>query len=390
MRARLECDLAIVGGGLVGLALAVALGEAGLRLALVEPRIIAPPSGEGWDSRVYALSPGSASLLERLGVWPRLDTERITRVEGMAIFGDDDAARLDFNAYDAGLRELAFIVENRLLHHALWRAAQAAVAGRLVAASCAALHLGQDEAILTLTDGTTLAARLIVGADGTDSWLRAQAGIAMHPADYGQLGVVANFSCGKPHGGIAYQWFRRDGVLALLPLPGERVSMVWSIARESALRLLSLPADGLAAEVGAASRDMLGALGVITPAAAFPLKLQRVANFVKPRIALVGDAAHNVHPLAGQGVNLGFRDVRVLAAVLSGREARYDCGDHALLRRYERARREDVAAMQFTTHGLQKLFSTEAVWVARARNTGLNLVNLQPQLKNFLVRQAVA
>jgi 2-polyprenyl-6-methoxyphenol hydroxylase-like FAD-dependent oxidoreductase len=128
----------------------------------------------------------------------------------------------------------------------------------------------------------------------------------------------------------------------------------------------------------------------MTPPAAFPLRLQRVARFVAPRIALAGDAAHNVHPLAGQGVNLGFRDARALAATREDRQARYDCGEHALLRRYERGRKEDVEAMQLTTHGLQKLFGEEAVWVARARNAGLNLVNLQPHLKNFLVRQAVA
>jgi ubiquinone biosynthesis UbiH/UbiF/VisC/COQ6 family hydroxylase len=385
-----EFDLAIVGGGLVGLSLAVALQGSGLRLALVEPRLAPPIAPEGWDSRIYALSPGSMAFLERLGVWPELPQDRLTRVEAMEIYGDDGAARLDFSAYDAGLRELAVIVENRFLQQALWRAAQAAVARVCCPAECASLQLGADGARLSLADGAELAVRLVVGADGADSWVRTQAGIAVVPVDYGQLGVVANFSCEKPHRGIAFQWFRRDGVLALLPLPGDRVSMVWSIARESGERLLALPAPDLAAEVAGASHDALGALAVITAPAAFPLRLQRVSRFVKPRIALAGDAAHNVHPLAGQGVNLGFRDARALAAALNGREARYDCGDHALLRRYERARREDVAALQLTTHGLQKLFGVEAVWVARARNAGLNLVNLLPQLKNLLVRQAVA
>ena len=390
MGPRPEFDLAIVGGGLVGTSLAVALEGSGLRLALVEPRLAPAIAPEGWDSRIYALSPGSVAFLERLGVWPELPQDRLTRVEAMEIYGDDGAARLDFSAYDAGLRELAVIVENRLLQQALWRAAQAAVARVYCPADCVALHLGTDEALLSLADGAELAVRLVVGADGADSWVRTQAGIAVVPVDYGQLGVVANFSCEKPHRGIAFQWFRRDGVLALLPLPGDRVSMVWSIVRESAERLLALPAPDLAAEVAAASHDALGSLAVITAPAAFPLRLQRVSRFVKPRIALAGDAAHNVHPLAGQGVNLGFRDARALAAALNGREARYDCGDHALLRRYERARREDVAALQLTTHGLQKLFGVEAVWVARARNAGLNLVNLLPQLKNLLVRQAVA
>jgi ubiquinone biosynthesis UbiH/UbiF/VisC/COQ6 family hydroxylase len=252
------------------------------------------------------------------------------------------------------------------------------------------LESGPQQVTLKLADGIELAARLVVGADGADSWVREQAGIAMTPGDYGQLGVVANFSCEKRHRGVAFQWFQRDGVLALLPLPGNRVSIVWSIVQERAERLLALPADELAAEVRTASRGVLGELDLITPAVAFPLRLQRVAQFVRPRVALIGDAAHNVHPLAGQGVNLGFRDARVLAATLDEKEARYDCGDYALLRRYERARREDVAAMQFTTHALQKLFTNERVWIARARNAGLKLVDRQPQLKNFLVRQAVA
>ena len=389
------CDIAIVGGGPVGLSLVVALKDSGLKLALIEPRPAplvpqSPASLDDWDSRVYAVSPGTAAFLGDLAVWQALPHERITRVESMEIYGDDGTARLEFSAYDAGLRELAFIVESRPLAQALWCAAESTAVRMYCPASCASLRAGPDAVTLALTDGTEVTARLVVGADGADSWVRDHAGIAVSPVDYGQLAVVCNFSCGKPHDGIAYQWFRRDGVLALLPLAGNRVSMVWSIARESAERLLALPPEGLAGEVGAASRDMLGALSVITPPAAFPLRLQRVARFVVPRIALIGDAAHNVHPLAGQGINLGFRDARVLAATLSGREARYDCGDHALLRRYERARKEDVAAMQLTTHGLQKLFAVEAVWVARARNTGLHLVNLQPQLKNFLVRQAVS
>jgi ubiquinone biosynthesis UbiH/UbiF/VisC/COQ6 family hydroxylase len=388
---RTEFDIAIVGGGLVGLSLAVALQRTGLRLALVEPQPFkALPRDDTWDSRIYAVSPGTATFLETLNAWSGLPQERLTRVEAMEIFGDDGAARLEFSAYDVGLRELAFIVENRLLHDALWRAVDAAAVRVWCPAGCLALEFGAHHVTLKLADGAELAARLVVGADGADSWVRTQAGIAMTPVDYGQLGVVANFSCAEPHRGVAFQWFQRDGVLALLPLAGNRVSMVWSIAQERAERLLALPADALEAEVFAASHGVVGALGLMTPPAAFPLKLQRVAQFVRPRVALAGDAAHNVHPLAGQGVNLGFRDARVLAATLDGPQARHDCGDYALLRRYERARKEDVAAMQFTTHALQKLFTNERVSIARARNVGMTLVNRQPQLKNFLVRQAVA
>jgi 2-polyprenyl-6-methoxyphenol hydroxylase-like FAD-dependent oxidoreductase len=166
--------------------------------------------------------------------------------------------------------------------------------------------------------------------------------------------------------------------------------MVWSIAEERGRGLLELPGSALAAEVESASSGTLGVLRVITPAAGFPLRLQRVTQFTKPRLALVGDAAHNVHPLAGQGVNLGFRDARVLAKVLNERGPQDDCGDYALLRRYERARREDVLAMEIATDGLQKLFNSDAVFVGRARNLGLKLVDRQPWLKNLLVHHAVA
>lgn len=384
-------DVAVVGGGLVGLAVALAVQRCGLRTALVARRPSQPDSGgTDWDSRVYAISPGSAVFLDELGAWPAASAERITPVEFMRIHGDDDRARLEFSAYDAGLQQLAFIVESRLLQGALWRCLDAAPVARFDAGSCLSLLVAPEEARLTLADGGQLAARLVVGADGADSWVRDQAGIVAAAVDYGQQAVVANFACERPHRGTACQWFRRDGVLALLPLAGCRVSMVWSVATERAQHLLELDAGWLAEEATAASREAHGALSVITAPAAFPLRLQRIAQFACPRVALAGDAAHNVHPLAGQGVNLGFRDARALAEALASRAGRHDCGEHALLRRYERARREDVAAMELMTHGLQKLFGFDAAWVARARNLGLRLVNLQPHLKKLLIQRAVA
>jgi ubiquinone biosynthesis UbiH/UbiF/VisC/COQ6 family hydroxylase len=202
--------------------------------------------------------------------------------------------------------------------------------------------------------------------------------------------VVANFAIEKSHAGTAFQWFRRDGVLALLPLPGERVSMVWSTAEAHGEELMSLPAQDLAARLEMASAGVLGALRVLTAPAAFPLRLQRVARLVAPRLALVGDAAHNVHPLAGQGVNLGFRDARELVRVLAGRGAQTDCGDYLLLRRYERARREDILGMQLATDGLQKLFASDRVWLEKARNAGLKFANVPTPLKRWLVHRAVA
>lgn len=388
---RNEFDVVIVGGGLVGLSLARALAPSGLRLALIEPQPAGSLADASWDSRVYALSPGSAAFLEDCGAWQQLPPDRIARVEAMQVQGDAEDARLHFSAYEAGLRELAFIVEGSRLLHALWEGLSGLADLRIYRpVGWTSLELDASHGVLRLDDNTEIAARLVIGADGAESRVRAQAGIRASPGDYGQLGVVANFSCARPHRGTAFQWFRRDGVLALLPLPGDRVSMVWSVAEEQGRNLLALPAVELAASVETSSRSALGALHLITPAAAFPLKHTRVTQFTKTRVALVGDAAHSVHPLAGQGVNLGFRDARALAEVLAARGPQRDCGDHALLRRYERARREDVQAVHLATDGLQKLFSSDIVLLARARNLGLKLVNWQPLLKNFLVRQAIA
>lgn len=385
-------DVVIVGGGLVGASLALALGAADVTVAIVEPQAPKPlPADDSWDVRVYAVSPGSAAFLETCGAWSRLPAERFSRVEAMRVYGDELTARLDFSAYDAGLRELAFIVENRLLQNALWqRLSGAPHVSVFCPARCASVAWQPDAVVLRFEDGAELTTRLLVAADGADSWVRSQSGIGVTPASYGQLGVVANFGAGTPHRGIAYQWFRRDGVLALLPLPGDRVSMVWSTNEAHGRELLGLAPRELAAQVEAASQQRLGLLSPISAPAAFPLQLQQVAHFVRPRLALVGDAAHNVHPLAGQGVNLGFRDARELASVLRGRGPQKDCGDFHLLRRYERARREDVLALQLTTDGLQKLFAQERSWVAKVRNLGLSWVNSQSQLKKWLVQRAVA
>ena len=388
----MDCDVIIVGGGLVGASLALALRSARLHVALIEAHAPRPhPQDASWDQRIYAISPGSATFLESCGAWQRLDAARISRVEDMRVFGDDATSELDFSAYETGLRELAFIVEGRALQRALWEALQAEPQVELIVpAHCGALALTAEAAELSLKNGRKLNAQLIVGADGADSWVRTQAGFETLLRPYHQSAVVANFTTAQPHRSTAFQWFRRDSVLALLPLPGERVSMVWSTTEARAAQLMALAPVALAAEVAAASGYALGALQVITPAAVFPLRLQRAQHFVAPRVALVGDASHSVHPLAGQGVNLGFRDAHELAQVLARRGAQNDCGDYHLLRRYERARGEDVVATQLTTDTLQRLFNRNSPgWLAWARNFGLRLTNRGARLKSLLVRHAV-
>jgi ubiquinone biosynthesis UbiH/UbiF/VisC/COQ6 family hydroxylase len=388
MIAYMNFDVVIIGGGLVGASLAASLRSSGLSLALVES--LAPPKlAEGWDSRIYAISPGSRGFLEQSGVWALLDSGRIAPVEAMRVFGDT-GAELEFSAYQMGVAELACILENRALQHALsQKLRQLENLTLLQPASCAALRFGEDTAELDLQDGRTLTTKLVVGADGRDSWVRDQAGIKAAPVDYRQFGVVANFNCELPHRGIAYQWFQPDGILALLPLPGKRVSMVWSVGPEKSAGLLALELDELCAQVSAASHLTLGKLEIITPPAAFPLRMLTLPNIVARRLALIGDAAHNIHPLAGQGVNTGFRDARQLAQLLLERGAQHDCGDLNLLRRYERKRKEDIYSMQATTYGLKYLFNNDEPLQRTLRNLGLNATNRVAPLKKMLMKHAL-
>lgn len=233
-----------------------------------------------------------------------------------------------------------------------------------------------------------LRARLVVGADGRESWVRQQAGIEASVSAYGERGVVANFDCALPHRATAFQWFRDDGILAWLPLPGNRMSMVWSAPDEVADGLLALDDAAFCDKVAAAGGHALGKLDLITPRAAFPLRLMRVESVVKPRIALIGDAAHAIHPLSGHGINLGFQDAKALAEVLAHTPAWRDIGELAILRGYARARAEEPFLMQYLTHGLNRLFSHPNPILAALRNTGMNLTGSLPVLTNALTRYA--
>jgi 2-octaprenylphenol hydroxylase len=385
----MDFDIVIVGAGLVGASFAMALRGAGLKLAVVEAQTPVA-AGDSWDSRVYAISPGSAAFLDGLGVWKRLDRARICAVHEMLVHGDGADALLQFSAYESGVPELAWIVENRQLQSLLWQGLEHQHLLELVCPDrCEILQLRDDAAELTLASGKTLHARLVVAADGMHSWARQAAGIAVEQKSYGQMGVVANFTCAKGHHNTAYQWFRDDGVLAYLPLPEQRMSMVWSTPDAHAAELLALPADALCAQVAAAGKDALGRLDLLSPAMQFPLTRMRAARMAAPRIALIGDAGHVLHPLAGQGVNLGFGDARALAKVLLQREPFRDPAETRLLRRYERSRAEDILALAWVTDGLQRLFAAPGGVATKMRNAGLNLTNALPVVKNLLIRRAL-
>ena len=384
----MNVDVAIVGAGLVGASLACSLAGTGLSLAVVEGA--APPErAPGWDARIYALSPGNVAFLDSLGAWGAMDPARICPVRAMRIFGDDGRSQMEFSAYDAGVAELAWNVESGELQRALWSLLQSR-SNLVYPARPVSLDVGADAATLRTDNGLSICARLLVGADGANSWVRREGGFDSQARPYGQKGVVANFACELPHRGVALQWFRADGVLAYLPLPGERISIVWSTDDAHATELMAMPPSEFCEQVTAAGAGTLGRLELLTPPAAFPLAHIAVSNVVKPRVALIGDAAHVVHPLAGQGVNLGFGDARALASVLRARAPHGDPGDFSLLRRYERSRAEDVLAMRLVTDGLQRLFHARQPWVARLRNLGLNLTDAIPVIKTLLARRAMA
>jgi ubiquinone biosynthesis UbiH/UbiF/VisC/COQ6 family hydroxylase len=354
-------------------------------VALVARERPAFSTSQGFDARVYALTPANAAFLAEIGAWHGIPEARRVPVHAMRIHGDD-ASRLEFDAYSAGVPELAWIVEDSALQDALWRGLEVEL---LAPAECEVLRIEQDWATLALREGRQILAKLVVGADGASSFVRQQSGIAVRERDYGQSALVANFRCEKPHANVAYQWFQRGAVLALLPLPGEHVSMVWSLPTLESRRIAALEPDELCREVEAAASGALGELAVVTPPRSYPLRRLAARRLVAPRVALAGDAGHVIHPLAGQGLNLGLQDARTLAAVLYSREPQRDPGELGLLRRYERSRAEPILAMDTMVDSLFRLFGAEGAALARLRNAGLNLTDRLPVVKNMLMRQAM-
>lgn len=389
-----DYEAIIVGAGLVGVSLAVALARAGLSVALVDRANIAigalSSADDDWDARVYAISPGSASFLRMLGAWQRLPSERIAAIEAMDVFGDA-GGEITFSAYEIGERALAWIVENRELNAALIETMRTTPGIDVLAPdSPSEVAWSADHVELRLGDGRSISGRVIVGADGVRSWVREQAGMVDEPRSYAQTAVVANFATERAHHGRAFQWFLGDeGVLAWLPLAGRRISIVWSAPEALALQLQAMTREAFARRVASAGKDALGALTCIAPAAGFPLTFLRLPRLIGARLALVGDAAHGVHPLAGQGVNLGFGDAAALASVLAARTIVGDAGSAFLLERYARRRAAPVLAMQAVTDGLVRLFGTSFPFIKLARNRGMRAVDALGPLKRLLAQPAL-
>lgn len=372
----------VAGGGPVGLAAACALR--GFEVHLVEPALPGPP-GDSLDLRVLALSPGTRDFLRDLGAWERLDAARVASVKRMEIFGDAGAT-LAFSSRPGAA--LAWIVEAGRLAFAL-REQLESQAVTVHASRAAAYGADAGRAWAQLESGERVEGDLLVGADGPDSRARSDAGIAFEERPYCESAVVAHFETEREHGAAARQWFRDDGVLAWLPLPGKRISIVWSAPSPQAQAFTEEAPGDFEKRVRAAGHSRLGAMKLVSPLARFPLRSIDVPEPVAPGVALVGDAAHAIHPLAGQGVNLGFRDASALAETLAGRTPVERPGDLRVLRRYARARREDVTAMHFVTEGLDRLFASGGPGARVFRNLGLRLVDSQAWAKAALAGRAM-
>ncbi len=377
---------------MVGAATALALARAGFATALVEARAPAPWSpDDDVDLRVVGLAPSSVSLLDELGVWTAIRQSRVSPYAHMHVWDAENGAAIHFDAANEGRNLLGYIVENNLVQWRLWQALDAAGVRRLCPAQVSGYEVLEDRVQLTLSGAETdaISAKLLVAADGAASPLRAMAGIETHGRDYAQRGVVAHVQTERLHEGTAWQRFLSTGPLALLPLADGRCSIVWSLPDSEAQRVLALDDEAFFHELGVASDFRLGRVTGATARAAFPLRLQLAETYQAERFVLLGDAAHAVHPLAGQGVNLGLRDVVELRDTLANaRDGGSDIAAAHVLRRYARRRRsaDTMDAMGFDT--LARIYSWQSMPLVAARGLGVRLIDKLSPIKRRLAEHA--
>ncbi|CAM5348282.1 UbiH/UbiF/VisC/COQ6 family ubiquinone biosynthesis hydroxylase [Rhodanobacter lindaniclasticus] len=383
-------DVAVVGGGMVGAAAALALARAGFSVALLEAR--APAA---WDAsaevdlRVVGLAPSSITLLNELDVWTSIRAARVGPYAHMHVWDAESGAAIDFDAASEGREQLGCIVENNLVQWTLWQALSEASVRCLCPAEVRGFEARGERIQLELADGGNLSAALLVAADGAASPLRQQAGIGTRGRDYAQRAVVAHVATERPHQNTAWQRFLPGGPLALLPLADGRSSIVWSLPEAEARRVLALDDRGFLDALGVASDFRLGRMLASTPRAGFPLKLQLAERYQAERFVLLGDAAHAVHPLAGQGVNLGLRDVAELRDTLvDARAAGRDIGAAHVLRRYARRRRSADTLDALGFDALARIYAWQSPPLVAARSVGVRLLDRLAPLKRRLADHA--
>ncbi|MBU3605962.1 FAD-dependent monooxygenase [Polynucleobacter sp. MWH-Creno-3A4] len=398
-----SADVVVIGGGIVGKACALGLAQIGLQTIEIAPDLeqaITSPQGSQWGQRIYAFSPSTQKLLAHLQIWDALDHTRMQAVRDMRIFGDRGELQdqLHLSAFEAGTPQLAWIGESNLIEHTLDQASRFQNKLERINDAVDRIDVDADGSTLHLKNGESIHAQLVIAADGANSPIRASLGITTSEESYSQSAVVANWICTYPHLETAYQWFLPGGdIVAMLPLPGKQISMVWSTSPEHAADLLKLNQaqwqERFSLIAKGAILKQLGDLTLNSTPAGFPLRKIRAERFIgpesTPKVVLIGDAAHVMHPLAGQGLNLGLRDVAVLLNILGKRESFRSPSDTVLLRRYERQRQGDTSALLWVTDKLKKLFSASSNTERHLRNWGLGLVNKSHFIKQRLIERAL-
>jgi ubiquinone biosynthesis UbiH/UbiF/VisC/COQ6 family hydroxylase len=398
-----SADVVVVGGGITGKACALGLAQLGLNTIEIAPDLgqtVPTPQGLQWGQRIYAFSPSTQKLLAHLQIWDALDHSRMQSVRDMRIYGDrgEKNDQLHLSAFEAGVPQLAWIGESNLIEHTLDQASRFQNKLERITDVIEKIEVDANGGTLHLKNGGAIRAQLIIAADGANSPIRSELGIAASEESYSQSAVVANWTCTYPHLETAFQWFLPSGdIVAMLPLPGKQVSMVWSTSPEHAADLLKLDQaqwqDRFASIANGAIGKQLGDLTLNSSPTAFPLRKIQAKRLIgpesAPKVVLIGDAAHVMHPLAGQGLNLGLRDVAVLLNILGKREAFRLPGDTVLLRRYERQRQGDTSALLWVTDKLKKLFSASSNTERQLRNWGLGLVNKSHFIKQRLIERAL-
>jgi ubiquinone biosynthesis UbiH/UbiF/VisC/COQ6 family hydroxylase len=381
-------DVVVVGGGVVGAATALALARQGFDVALIEkgaaPAAFKP---EAYDARVYAISPGSARFLQDCGVWNRIAAQRVSPYTRMQVWEGTPLQSLNFDAAELAVPQLGHIIEDSLLRAVLWDAL--AGASVLTGVQVVGAPLGAKPR-LKLSNGEVLEAELVVAAEGADSPLREWAGIDVGGWAYPQRSIVANVTTEKPHRGIAYQRFMPGGPLAFLPLADGRSSIVWSTDTAEAEELMALGDAEFRERLGEAFHQHLGAITAADKRFAFPLRLLHAQSYVAPGVALVGDAAHVIHPMAGQGLNLGLADVEALVAVVGeARKQKKSIGALRVLQRYERQRKAENVEALALVDGLHRLFRLRAPELGGLRELGMSLVGRAGMVKTALAKRAM-
>lgn len=385
-------DIAIVGGGMVGLAFAAAMKDSDLRIALIESHIPDSELQELSDVRVSALSRSSESILRNLGAWQGIIDRRAAAYRAMEVWEQDSFARIEFDAKKIAQPDLGHIVENRVIQLALLeQVKKQANVTLFMPAQCQSMAMGESEAWLTLANGQSLTAKLVVGADGANSWVRRQQDIPLTHWDYGHSAIVANVWTQEPHDKVARQIFTPQGPLAFLPMGGSQMSsIVWSTDPSRAEQLVAMDKEAFNKALTAEFDARLGMCEVIGERFSFPLKMRYARDFVCERVALIGDAAHTIHPLAGQGVNLGLLDAACLAQeVLQLWQQGQDIGSKRNLRSYERWRKAEAAKMIAAMQGFRDLFAGDNPAKKLVRGIGMQLVGQLPGAKDEILKRAL-